>query len=176
MKRILTFVGAAILGCGRSPSPAARRTTAVPSDSATAETVAAVRSNTADLAAIERLHQHDVAATLSQDPRALAELWTDDAVRMVPGGRAEVGRQTIYTNDSTQHERAPRARVIRYAPTIMDVQVVQDWAIEWGHFDGAYKRSPGDSLHVIRGSLLRVLRRQPDGSWRFVRVMWNSAE
>ena len=48
---------------------------------------------------IEKLHQQDVAATLSGDPKALSELWTDDAVRLEPGGPAEIGKQLIYTED-----------------------------------------------------------------------------
>ena len=46
-----------------------------------------------DLRGIEKLHQKDVAATLANDPKQLAELWTDDAVRLEPG-QAEVGKQT----------------------------------------------------------------------------------
>ena len=36
----------------------------------------------ADLAGIEKFHQRDIAATLSRDPVALTDLWTDDAVRL----------------------------------------------------------------------------------------------
>ena len=36
----------------------------------------------ADLAGIEKFHHRDIAATLSRDPVALTDLWTDDAVRL----------------------------------------------------------------------------------------------
>ena len=49
----------------------------------------------ADLAGIEKLHQRDIAATLSRDPVALTDLWTDDAVRLGPGRPAEVGKKAI---------------------------------------------------------------------------------
>lgn len=49
----------------------------------------------ADLAGIEKLHQRDMAATLSRDPVALPNLWTDDAVRLGPGRPAEVGKKAI---------------------------------------------------------------------------------
>ena len=39
----------------------------------------------ADLAGIEKFHQRDIAATLSRDPVALTDLWTDDAVRLRSG-------------------------------------------------------------------------------------------
>ena len=38
-----------------------------------------------DMAGIEKLHQQDIAATLSRDPVALPNFWTDDAVRLGPG-------------------------------------------------------------------------------------------
>ena len=49
----------------------------------------------ADLAGIEKFHQRDIAATLSRDPVALTDLWTDDAVRLGPGRPAEVGKKAI---------------------------------------------------------------------------------
>jgi ketosteroid isomerase-like protein len=175
LRASLVVLATAIIGCGRAPNISADGPNRRP-DSAIARIAADPNSNLSDLASIARLHQQDVAATLARSPRALAKLWAKDAVRMQPGGPAEVGVQTIYIDDSTQHLRAPRTQVVRYTPTIKDIQIVGDWAIEWGNFSGAYKQFPGDSLHVIRGNLLRVLRRQPDGSWRFARVMWNSAE
>lgn len=45
-----------------------------------------------DLAAIERVRQQDIAATLSRDPVALTDLWTDDAIRLGMGAPAEVGK------------------------------------------------------------------------------------
>jgi ketosteroid isomerase-like protein len=176
VKLSLIILATAMIGCQRAPTVSGDGGISRQPDSAMAGNVANRNSNLSDLASIGRLHQQDVAATLSRNPRALAELWTKDAVRMEPGGPAEVGKQTIYINDSTHHARSPQTQIIRYAPSITDVQIVGDWAIEWGHFDGAYKQSPSDSVHAIRGNLLRVLRRQADGSWRFARVMWNEAE
>src|SRR5947199_6552675 len=48
-----------------------------------------------DMAGIEKLRQRDIAATLSRDPVALTDLWTDDAVRLGPGQPAEVGKRAI---------------------------------------------------------------------------------
>ena len=39
----------------------------------------------ADLAGIEKFHQQEIAATLSRDPVALTNLFTDDAVRLGAG-------------------------------------------------------------------------------------------
>jgi hypothetical protein len=48
-----------------------------------------------DMAGIEKFHQQDMASTLSRDPVALTEMWTDDAVRLGPVPPAEVSKQAI---------------------------------------------------------------------------------
>jgi hypothetical protein len=52
-----------------------------------------------DMPGIVRLHGQDVAATVPGDPRLLAELWTDDAVRINSDGRIDVGRAAIRAAD-----------------------------------------------------------------------------
>jgi hypothetical protein len=46
----------------------------------------------------------------------------------------------------------------------------------WGYFNSTYRESPNSEVKSLRGKLLRVLRKQSDGSWKFARVMWNLAE
>jgi hypothetical protein len=45
--------------------------------------------------------------------------------------------------------------------------IVGDWAFEWGYF--SYKESA--NAKPGRGKVLRVLKLQPDGSWKFARVI-----
>ena len=47
------------------------------------------------MAAIEDFLKQDIAATLSQDLTALAELWTNDGVRLGPGAPVDIGKETI---------------------------------------------------------------------------------
>jgi ketosteroid isomerase-like protein len=129
-----------------------------------------------DLAGIEKLHQQDVAATLAGDPKALADLWTDDAVRLEPDGPAEVSRALIKGNDEKQKASHPETRILTYAPEIKDVKVVDGWAFEWGYFTSSYRESAASPVKSFRGKLLRVMQKQRDGSWKFSRVMWNLAE
>ena len=49
-----------------------------------------------------------------------------------------------------------------------------DWAFEWGYLDGTFQASGYAKPQVIRAKLLRVLKRQSNGSWKFARVMWNT--
>ena len=100
------------------------------------------RGRDADLAAIEKLHQQDIAATLSRDPVALMELWTDDAIRLGPGQPAEVGKQAIRESNARWTAR-PGLKVLTYVPEIKDRTFWDGWAAEWGYFAASYVESPG---------------------------------
>ena len=54
------------------------------------------------------------------------------------------------------------------------IEVHGDIAVEWGVFDCTYKDDPKGPALRLRGNLLRVLKRQSNGEWRFSHVMWNS--
>lgn len=128
-----------------------------------------------DRAAIERLHREDVEATLSGKADDFRKLWDEEAVRLEPGGEAEVGRSLIYADDKRQETKNPGAQILSYQPMINDLKIVDGWAFEWGYFEGTFKESATAKPVPMRGKLLRVLKRQADGSWKFVRVMWNEA-
>jgi uncharacterized protein (TIGR02246 family) len=130
-----------------------------------------------DRNAIETFHARDVAATLSQDPAALAELWTDDVVRLQPGHEAEVGKQTVLASNAHDRAAHPGFRVLSYVPEIKSVTITNDgWAFEWGYFTGSYVESAGGEEKRIRAKVLRVLKKQADGSWRGALGMWNTSE
>ncbi|PYL91977.1 MAG: hypothetical protein DMF14_05565 [Verrucomicrobia bacterium] len=116
---------------------------------------------------IERLHQQDIEATLSDKADELAKLWDAEAVRIQPGGPAEVGKATILANDKRWEASKGRARTLCYKPEIQDLQIVGDWAFEWGYFSYSDSSNP----KAMRGKVLRVIKRQPDGSWKFARVV-----
>lgn len=137
--------------------------------------IAQSNSREQDQEGIEKLHQQDIAATLAGDPKALAELWTNDAVRLEPGP-AEVGRKLITAHDSEQKIAHPEFKILTYAPQIQDIKIVNGWAFEWGFFTSSYRDSMIGPTKSLRGKLLRVLEKQHDGSWKFARVMWNLAE
>ena len=128
------------------------------------------RGRDADLAGIEKLHQQDIAATLSRDPVALTDLWTDDAVRLGQGRPAEVGKQAIRESNERWSAR-PGVKVLSYVPETKDLTIWDGWAVEWGYFTGSYVESPGGEPKQIRGTRLMVLKKLPDGSWKCFRGM-----
>jgi len=67
--------------------------------------------------------------------------------------------------------QAPGSAIVRYHANICDVQIVHDWAFEWGLFAADYRPDVGKPVEPMRGKLMRVLRRQNNGEWKFARVM-----
>jgi ketosteroid isomerase-like protein len=128
------------------------------------------RGRDADLAAIEKLHQQEIAATLSRDPAALTDLWTDDAVRFGQGRPAEVGKQAIRQSNERWSGR-PGVKVLNYVPEIKDLTILDGWAVEWRNITGSFVESPGGEPKQTRGTVLVVYKKLPDGRWRAFRAM-----
>jgi ketosteroid isomerase-like protein len=117
--------------------------------------------------AIQRLYQQDVEATLSGKADDFAKLWDSGAVRLQPGAPPEIGKAVIYADDKREEANSGGGQNACYRSEIKDLQIVGDWAFEWGYF--SYKESANSKPG--RGKVLRVIKRQPDGSWKFARVI-----
>jgi ketosteroid isomerase-like protein len=124
-----------------------------------------------DLAAIAKVHQQDIAATVSRDPVALTDFWTEDAIRIGLGQPADVGKQAIRA--SNERQTANKGfKVLSYLPKTEDLTFLEGgWAVEWRSFTASYVDSPGGEAKQIRGTLLAVWKKLPDGSWKVFRTM-----
>jgi len=122
-----------------------------------------------DLAGIERLHEQDKEATLSDSADQLAKLWDKDAVRFLVNRPAEIGAAAIYADDKQWEMSSGRERTLCYDMEVQDIQIAGDWAFEWAYFSG--KSAKADKVSIFYGKGMRVMKRQPDGTWRFARVM-----
>ena len=52
---------------------------------------------------------------------------------------------------------------------VQDLQIAGDWAFEWGYY--SYQVEVNGKTETSQGKVMRVMRRQRDGSWKFARVM-----
>lgn len=123
-------------------------------------------------AGIEKLHKDDITATIARDADALTALWDDDAVLLQPGTPPIIGKAAFHHFMTQALAKSPSVGVVKYVPDIRDIQVAGDVAYEWGYFDAAQKSSDQQAPQSLRAKLLRVMKRQADGSWKFTRVMW----
>lgn len=123
-----------------------------------------------DLAGIEKFHKQDIAATLSRDPVALTNLWTNDAVRLGPGRSPEIGKKAIRESNE-RWSALSGVKVLSYVPETKDLMILNGWAVEWGYITGSYVDSPGGEVKQILGTRLMVLKKMRDGSWKCFRGM-----
>src|SRR5215510_551677 len=87
-----------------------------------------------DRAGIERLHQQDITATLSDKADQLANLWDKDAVRIQPGRPAEVSKAVIVADDKRWEATKGNQKALCAHMEIQDVKIAGDWAYEWAYF------------------------------------------
>ena len=129
------------------------------------------RDRAADRAAIEKLRQQDIAATFSRDPVALTDYWTDDAIRLGVGAPPEIGKETIGASNERQTANK-NFKVLSYVPETKDLTFLDGgWAVEWRTYTASYVDSPAGETKRVRGTLLAVLKKLPDGSWKAFRAM-----
>jgi uncharacterized protein (TIGR02246 family) len=131
------------------------------------------RRHAADLAAIEKLHQKDIEVTLSQDPKGLLDLWTEDAVRLFPGTPPAVGKQAIQAQGEKFKAEYPSFKVLTYAAKYKNIQIEDGMACEWGEHESQFKMSPEAPPVSWHGTGFHVLKRQSDGSWKFAVLILN---
>jgi ketosteroid isomerase-like protein len=130
-------------------------------------------THAADLAAIEKLHQDDIKFTLSQDYKELMNIWSDDAVRFMPGGPPDVGKQAIQASNEKFGEEYPGFKVLSYVAKYKNIQIEDGLACEWGEHVSQFKLSPEAQPTSLHGEGFHVLKRQSDGSWKLVMMILN---
>jgi ketosteroid isomerase-like protein len=127
----------------------------------------------ADLAAIEKLHQIDIEFTRSQDYKPLMDIWSEDAVRFMPGSPPDVGKQAILADNEKFAAEYPGFKVLRYAAKYKNIQIEDGLACEWGEHESQFRMSPEAPPVSWHGTGFHVLKRQSDGSWKFAVMILN---
>jgi len=131
------------------------------------------RTHVADLAAIEKLHRADIEVTLTQDPKGLIDIWTEDAVRFNPGNPPAVGKQAIQAENEKARAQYPGFKVLSYAAEYKNIQIEDGLACKWGEHEAKFTMSPEGPPASWHGKGFHVLRRPSDGSWKFAVLILN---
>jgi uncharacterized protein (TIGR02246 family) len=126
-----------------------------------------------DMTAIEQLHKRDAAAAAEGDVAALAELWTDDAVALPPGEPPVIGIEAIRKWLAKSQADPSTVEVVEYVLDFKEVTIRGDEAVEWGRTRVAIRPRGTTSIVRASGNLMRILKKQADGSWKVFRSAWN---
>ena len=128
----------------------------------------------ADLRAIEALNQHDVRAALASDTEAIVSQWTDDFVVLPPVGAIVRGRSANAAAVEQGKEQLQAFMPIDYVVDFEEIKVTGEYAFEWGTYRGTTRPRAGASDLTYSGKLMRILQRQPDGTWKMHRTIMTS--
>jgi ketosteroid isomerase-like protein len=123
-----------------------------------------------DLRAIQALNRHDVDAVLAGDMSAIASQWTDDFVAL--SSRATIrGKAANLALIEASAEQMNAFEPVDYVVEFEEITISGEFAYEWGTYRGSVRPRAGGEATPYHGKLLRILRRQPDGSWKMHRTM-----
>lgn len=124
----------------------------------------------ADLAAIASFNQRYLQAINDGDLAALSALTTEEHIMLAPNRPPLIGKQA---NDDA-NRRAFEQFDIDETWTPRETEVAGDWAWQRGTYKVIATPKSGGASRTVTGNFLRIYRRQPDGSWRMIRDMFNS--
>jgi uncharacterized protein (TIGR02246 family) len=132
-------------------------------------------ANATAIAEIEDFNRRFATAGLKMDNAAVMALYADDGVHLLPGMAALVGKATIAKWLDGVLSQMTGYRVTQNDLEFHDIQVVGDWASEWGTTHQIVQPPDGKPLLDNHGKILLVLRRDKAAGWRVVEEMWNAA-
>jgi ketosteroid isomerase-like protein len=126
-----------------------------------------------DIEAIEELHRQDVAATKALQYERLKSLMDAECMVMPPDGDPEAGLAFLDRVIESNKESENEEEVLELVQDWEELQLLGDFAYERGVVRYVVRDAEGN---IIRESqrLMRILRRQQDGSWRVYRAMWHA--
>jgi uncharacterized protein (TIGR02246 family) len=123
----------------------------------------------ADRSAIDRVREAHVAALNQGDADAFAAVFSEDAVQMPPNEPANVGRDAI----RAWAQGLMSLFGVQFSLSVEELRPAGDWAYERGAYTILLNPRAGGALQD-RGKYITIYQRQPDGSWKTARDIWNS--
>ncbi|MFA5353481.1 MAG: SgcJ/EcaC family oxidoreductase [Thermodesulfovibrionales bacterium] len=122
-----------------------------------------------DEAAVDKVRMDFNAAYSSGDGEAMARIIDPDAVWMPPGEPEISGRDNIVARYARNFSGLRSE--IELKPG--DIQVCGDWAFISGAAIRTDAPKVGGSVRQVSEHYMLVLKKQPDGSWKIARDIWN---
>jgi len=123
-----------------------------------------------DIAAINAIPREYEAAYNAGDAAGAAAIFADDGVSMPPNEPAVVGKEAIQSRYQSIFDEF----TVQVTMSQEEVEAVGDWA--FGRATYAVMQTPkagGDTVED-NGKNLSIFKRQPDGSWKVHRSIFNS--
>ena len=119
-----------------------------------------------DRSAITALSEGYLQALVDGDVDALASLFEEDGIRLLNEGAVMQGRAAF--------QSIPAEAFLGFQAGDVTIDGEGDLAYSWLNYDVTVGTSEGAEPSISYGRFLNVIRRQQDGTWLFVAVMYNT--
>ena len=124
-----------------------------------------------DLEAIAQLHRRDVAATRAGDVEVLKSLMDAQCI-VFPPERDPASGQTYLDQVWPPQDVESQPDIVELVQDWQELRVFGDFAYQHGVVRYVLREKDGNVIRETQ-RLLRILRRQADGTWRVYRAMWH---
>jgi len=132
----------------------------------------AAKQNEADIAAINAVTEAWEAAVEAGNVDALVALRTDDMVQLPPDAPILRGKQAL---DKVYRGLFGQFSVVGTWPIrgTEEIVVADGWAFHMSEYALQIIPRTGEKTIEERGKMIAIFRKQPDGSWKIAREIWN---
>jgi len=122
-------------------------------------------------AAVNAAFQEYSASLGAGDADRWIALWTEDGVQMPPGAPPNVGKEIIHSG------LQGALGIFSFSDmqiSVEEVQTTGDWAYARGTYTVTYIPKDGSDPIFIDGKFMSIFQKQPAGSWKLHRDIFNS--
>ena len=126
-----------------------------------------------DLEAIEDMHRQDVAATKAGDIEALKSLMDAECMLFPPDSEPSVGQAYLDHARAASNGTESQSEILELVQEWEEVRLLGDFAYEQGVVRYSVQEATGSVTRETQ-RLMRILRRQQNGTWRVFRAMWHA--
>jgi uncharacterized protein (TIGR02246 family) len=120
-------------------------------------------------------NQKYIAAHLRMDNAAILAMWQEDGVSLLQGMDPIQGREAIGKFFDQAVAQIAGYHMKTMEIDFREIQVMGDWAYEWGIEHQALEPPPGKEAFDGRGNILLILHKNSNGEWKIKQEMWSAA-
>ena len=128
-----------------------------------------------DIANIEALRRRDVAASMSGEIENLKSLMDKQCIVLPPDSEPESGQAFLDRAADSSKDAKSQEQILELTQDWDELQLFGDFAYERGIVSYTVRDVDGGIVRETQ-RLMRILRRQDDGSWRVYRATWHQPQ
>jgi len=124
---------------------------------------------------IQEFNSQYIAAHLKMDNATVGSFWADDGVSLLPQTPPLVGKVAISNFFDEAVKPLAGYRMETMEIDFRQIQIMDDWAYEWGLEHQVLQPPDGKPQIEGRGNILLILHKDRLDHWKIKQEMWNAA-